>query len=589
MYTNLKTYQIIIALLKKCGISHCVLSAGSRNVPFVHSVEEDPFFKCYSVVDERSAAYFALGLSQQIHEPVLISCTASTASSNYWPAIGEAFYQGVPIIVLTSDRNPSMLHQWEDQMIDQVGMFDRHVRKSVNLPLINDQDDWLFCQRLVNEALLELDHNGTGPVHINVPMKDYNNSFEFTQLPQVTKIDRIGFFSDSSLWNAKMMQLLNSKRILVTCGQNSYVPSELNSALSEFFQKFNVAISVEHMSNIDCDGSILTTVCMDGRYINNKKFKDFLPDIVISFGYNISQGLKEKLREYCGQYEHWSIQPDGQVVDMYKSITSVFECPPTYFFDYFNKCTENSVKNDFQYYTDLKKYADSVIIPDFKFSQVYAIREVVEKIPSGSILHLSINNAIRITNFFRLKPRVKVYANIGTYGIDGCLSSLLGQAAASEELCFLIIGDLAFFYDMNALRIRHVGSNIRILMINNQGGGEFYYNGSWRNESSDLHTTARHHTKAEGWVKENDFTYLAAHDEKSFKDSMDIFMNKDVKTSVFLEVFTEMKNDSDIIHEFYNLSRPKDSKEELIKKGKEMVRSVLPVNAARTIKEILKR
>lgn len=115
MYTNLKSYQIIIALLKAYNIKHLVLSAGSRNVPFVHSVEEDSFFTCYSVVDERSAAYFALGLSQQLQEPVVISCTASTASSNYWPAIGEAFYQGVPLIILTSDRNPSMLHQWEDQ------------------------------------------------------------------------------------------------------------------------------------------------------------------------------------------------------------------------------------------------------------------------------------------------------------------------------------------------------------------------------------------------------------------------------------------------------------------------------------------
>ena len=207
MYTELKAYQIIIALLKKYGISHCVLSAGSRNVPFVHSIEEDPYFHCYSVVDERSAGYFALGLAQELNEPVVISCTSSTATCNYWPPVAEAFYQGVPIVVLTSDRDPAMLGQWEDQMIDQVGMYDRHVRKSVNLPIINSRDDEIFCQRLVNEALLELDHRGTGPVHINVPMKSYNNSFNVKTLPDVTKIDRLGINDNDSEWDKKIEKL----------------------------------------------------------------------------------------------------------------------------------------------------------------------------------------------------------------------------------------------------------------------------------------------------------------------------------------------------------------------------------------------
>ena len=188
MYTELKTYQIIIALLKKYGITHCVLSAGSRNVPFVHSIEEDPEFHCYSVVDERSAGYFALGLAQELNQPVVISCTSSTATCNYWPPVAEAFYQGVPIVVLTSDRDPEMLGQWEDQMIDQVGMYDRHVRKSVNLPIINNHDDEIYCQRLVNEALMELNHHGTGPVHINVPMKSYNNSFNVKRFQRLQSL-----------------------------------------------------------------------------------------------------------------------------------------------------------------------------------------------------------------------------------------------------------------------------------------------------------------------------------------------------------------------------------------------------------------
>ena len=425
MYTNLPSYQIIIALLKKYGIRHLVLSAGSRNVPFVHSVEEDSYFICYSVVDERSAAYFALGLSQQLQEPVVISCTASTASSNYWPAVGEAFYQGVPIIVLTSDRNPAMLHQWEDQMIDQVGMFDRHVRKSVNLPLINDESDWLWCQRLVNEALLELDHNGTGPVHINVPMKNYCMDFDVPKLPEVRQIERINVFNVNA-WGQKLKQLHKYKRILIIPGQSSYVSKEFNEALSRFFCKYNAAIAIEHMSNVECEGAILTTVCFDVRY-HHKDFYEFLPDLVVSFSYNISQGIKEQLRWFCGQYDHWAIQPDGAVVDMYNSLTAIFECPNQYFFDYMNQHASDDQRNDFQYYNAIKGYADAVKYPEFPFSSTYAVQQVVEKIPMGSVLHLAINNSIRIANFFHLNPGVRVYANIGTYGIDGSIKILWEQ------------------------------------------------------------------------------------------------------------------------------------------------------------------
>lgn len=589
MYTELKTYQIIIALLKKYGIKHCVLSAGSRNVPFVHSVEEDPDFHCYSVVDERSAGYFALGLAQQTREPVVISCTSSTATCNYWPPVAEAFYQGVPIVVLTSDRNPAMLGQWEDQMIDQVGMFDRHVRKSVNLPEVENRDDFIFCQRLVNEALLELNHRGSGPVHINVPTRYYNRSFTCKMLPEVTKIDRLDAFSPAELWQQKVDALKNSRRILITCGQNSAVSASLQVRIDAFFRKFNAAISIEYMANIESEDAINTSVCFDNRYIADHQFERLLPDIVISYGGNIMSGIKEILRHFAGRFEHWSIQEDGNVVDMYKSLTTIFECPPAYFFEYCNMHVSDDAKNDREYYNLVKKHADKVLLPTFDYCSTYAIQRVVENIPSGSILHLSINNAIRITNFFRIHPAIKVYANIGTHGIDGCLSSFIGQASAIRDLSFLITGDLAFFYDMNAIRVPYVGKNVRILMINNHGGGEFYYNKMWINEKSDLHTTARHTTKARGWVEENGFIYLSANNKASFEEAFAQFMNPVSDRPVFLEVFTEMKTDADAIADFYELSRPKDLKSEFLRKGKELAKSVIGQQRAQQIINILKK
>lgn len=580
MYTELKVYQIIIALLKKYGISRCVLSAGSRNIPFVHSVETDSFFDCYSVVDERSAGYFAIGLSQQLQEPVVISCTASTASCNYFPPVSEAFYQKVPIIVLTSDRDPARLHQWEDQMIDQVGMFDRHVVKSVNLPIIHNKADEIWCERLVNEALSELYHNGGGPVHINVPMLSYNSSFMVSELPQVKKVERVCLESDSEIWEQYVEKLKTAKRILITPGQNSSVSEKLKKSIRSFFEKYNSAIAIDYMSNIDEDYAINTSLCFEIRNISNKKFSEFLPDIVISFGGNIFQGLKGLLLNNAGKFEHWLIQPNGQMVDTFKSISLVFECTPEYFFEYYSEHSGGS-KNSMEYHNLIKEYADSVTLPEFDYCNVYAIKNMVERIPSGSILHMAINGAIRITNYSRLQPGIKVYANIGTYGIDGCMSTFLGQACASKELSFLVIGDLAYFYDMNSMRIRHVGNNVRILLINNSGGEEFYYNKTWMAPTGDLHTSARHHTKAEGWVKETGFKYLSAADKDSFDKALDEFMTPDSDKPILLEVFTEMSTDAKVLHDYYESNMT--GSEKLYQNAKQLAKQVIGQEKAKGI------
>lgn len=582
MYTELKVYQQIISALKEYNIRNCVLSAGSRNVPFVHSVEKDPFFKCYSVVDERSAGYFAIGLAQELNEPVVISCTSSTATCNYWPPVAEAYYQNVPLVILTSDRNPSMLGQWEDQMIDQVNMYERHVKKSVNLPIINDSDDEYYAERLINEALLELNHNGKGPVHINIPMKSYNNSFNTKDLPKFKKINRICKFDDDIVWNKYAEELKKYKKILVVCGQNSYVSDELNIEIKKFFQKFNCAFSTEYMSNINLDEGLNLNIVMDPRYATTKKISNYVPDLIISFGGNIFSGVKEQLRKFYKDTKHWSIQENGKVCDAFKSLDSIFECPPEYFFKKINSICKSS--NDLIYYNDLKKYVDSVIFPKFEYSHVYAIKKIVETIPENSILHLSINDSIRITNFFKLHNNIKVYANIGTHGIDGCLSSFLGQAAAHpEKPAYLIIGDLAYFYDMNATRLNSIGKNVHILMINNEGGSEFYFNKMWKDEYSDLHTTARHKNIAKGWVETNNFKYLSAHNEDDFDSNYMKFINNESDKPVFFEVFTEMKKDSEIIYNFFDLSRPKDIKSETIRKSKELIKKTIGQEKAEKI------
>lgn len=574
MYTEVKSYQFIIAMLKEKNIRNCVLSAGSRNLPFVHSVEEDDFFNCYSVVDERSAGYFALGLAQQLNEPVVISCTSSTATCNYWPPVAEAFYQNVPLIVLTSDRDPEMLGQWEDQMIDQVGMYDRHVRKSINLPIINNRNDEIYCQRLLNEAFLELNHNGfTGPIHINIPTNTYNRTFNVKELPKINVIERLSYNDSKEKWKEKQQRLKKANRILVTCGQKNYVSDELKAQINMFFKKYNSTIIVDYMSNLDFEEGINTTILMDSNYVSSDKMKELMPEIVISFGGQIFSGIKVQLKNNNGKFEHWLIQENGQVVDLYKSLKNIFECTPEYFFKFMNEEMENNTANNKIYYNEFKEYEKSIVYPEFEYCSIYTIKNVVERIPENSILHLSINDSIRITNYFKIKKNIRTYANIGTHGIDGCMSSFIGQACADiEKNSYLIIGDLAFFYDMNSLRINRMPKNVHILLINNHGGSEFYYNKIWQNSSSDMHTAARHNIKAEGWVKENGFEYLAAHDKKSFDDCLSKFMNNNTNKPILLEVFTEMSSDAKQIEKFYELSRPKNLKNEFFRVGKEIVK-----------------
>ena len=221
-------------------------------------------------------------------------------------------------------------------------------------------------------------------------------------------------------------------------------------------------------------------------------------------------------------------------------------------------------------------------MPDLPWSNALAIKKVVERVPSGWILHLAVNNAIRLTNFFELKPGVKVYANIGTHGIDGPLSSLLGQAAASGKPAYLVVGDLAFFYDMNALRLRHIGDNVRILLLNNQGGEEFYFNRMWKNEASDLHTTARHHTKAEGWVRECGFRYLSACDEVELDEALEAFLGDGAEGPVLLEVFRD-EGRPDVIYSIFDATRPRDVQSEAIRRSKELVKRTIGQEKAQRI------
>lgn len=568
MYTNIISVQIIISLLKQYNIHHLVLSPGTRDTPFVHSVEMDSFFECYSIVDERSAAYFALGLSKAINEPVVITCTSATATCNYLPAIKEAYEQGVKIIALTSDRNYRNLYQMEDQMINQINMYGKYCCSSINLPEVKEDDDIWFCEQSINKALLKQEEESK-PIQINIQISNIGN-FLVKDLPVYRKINRIN--KKQLEENSEFYQeiLSEKKRILVLCGENYTLSRDLVNLLKIFIEKYNAIVSYDHFSNIT-DKAFFRTVSIT-EAMEDIEFEDYLPDLVITIGLHSWSFIKYKLRNKKQFFEHWRINIDGEVIDGLKALKNIFKCTPEEFFEIIVKDVKS--KNDNKYYQKWDKRLKEVKYPDLGFTNFSVIRDFSKIIPDNSLLHLSILNSIRLTNFFDLKKNIKCFANIGADGIDGSLSTYMGQSRVTDNLSFLVIGDLSFLYDLNGSLIP-MKSNQRILVINNFSGGEFHNNfGLDYISTLNKHIAAGHNTKISDWVDMMDVEYMSASNQQELNDKLKIFVDRNRNKAILLEVFTDADIDAKTLKSFYNINK-KRSKRIFIKKVNRKIKRII--------------
>lgn len=546
MYTVHRNVQIILALLKKYDVKHLVLSAGTRHIPLVFSAEDDKFFKCYSIVDERSAGFFALGLIQTLNEPVAIVCTSGTAACNYVSAVTEAFYQHLPLVVLTSDRNQIYLNQQEDQCIPQMGLYQGVLKAQVNLPIVRDEKDFWYCGRLVNEALLELDHGEKGPVHINFPVDDNYpiewGTFKFDEksLPDVKKIDRVTAYDDDIVWYS-LAEQLTKKRVLLVYGQSLSLSVEEKNNLNAFCAKYNVVIASDHIGNVHVPQRVKHTVLFS--MLSGAEWDEIKPDIVITMNGSMVMNIKSTIRKYASSIEHWHVSPDGKVSDPYFCQKKIVEAPVSYFF---RRMAAESTENKNTYWPQWKAMEEKYIVNDVyqcavDYSAVYAVKELLKAIPDNSLLHISNSNNIRITNMFPIKDTVDVYCNRGTCGIDGSMSSYIAQSYITNKPSFMLIGDLSFFYDMNALWNRYCTKNTRIMLCNNGGGALFhsnFYKTVQTFDTMDVHIAAGHETSAKGWAETRGFTYLSAHDKAEYDRALLAFIGKAEKP-ILLEVFTD--------------------------------------------------
>lgn len=548
MYVNDKMVLQLVALLKKFGIKRIVVSPGSRHNKLINSLEADGSFKLYLVVDERSAAFFALGLIQESDEPVAVTCSSGTACMNYGSAIVEAFYQRLPLLVLSSDRVPELLNQCEDQMYDQASTFIGCTKYHCELPVIDTPRDEWYCNRLINEALIELTHHGRGPVHINIPFAAHHGAaYNVETLPDARKITIHQLPFKESEWQM-ISSRLNNKKVMIIWGQAVSPLKEVETSENAFAEKYNVAVLTDKMSNCHAKNAIInTTITMS--IMKDQQIPSLQPDIVISVGANyiFNNEIKAFLKK--GKAEHWQVGLEDKVCDPFHTLTDIFEMPEAYFF---NMLVDNCVsKSEGTYYTDWKTIADLPTVPDMQYCELYAITKLMSQLPANCDLQLANSQTIRMAHYIPIKESIRVNCNRGVNGIDGSMSTAVGFGADSDKPLFYITGELSFFYDMNSLSIRHLSKKTRILLINNQGGAVMY--DKPRNTATNelpIYLAAGESKVAKGWVESLGFKYLTATNKKDVDAGVNVLLDESINSPVLLEVFTNLSEDKFCIYDY---------------------------------------
>ncbi len=550
MYSDKKNILQLAALLKAHEIRHVVLCPGSRNTPIVHTLANHPFFTCYSITDERSAGFFALGLELSSGRPAAVGCTSGTALLNLHPAVAEAFYQQVPLVVISADRPAAWIGQMDGQTLPQPIVFGAFVKCSVDLPEIHTSEEEWHCNRLVNEALLELNHHGKGPVHINVPISEPLFQFTVEDLPEVRVITRYQGLNVYDRQYDDLIARLNgyTKRMMLV-GQMNLIYLFERKICKLLYKHF--AWLTEHTGNQTIPGIPVKNFDAIIYSLPEEERAKLVPDLLITYGgHVVSKRLKEFLRKHPPK-EHWHVALDGRVADTFCSLTTVIEMDP---FEFLEKVAYLMENKPCEYPKRWEQLSKQIAEPDFAFSEMAAIGKVLQSLPSEAVLHLANSSTVRYAQLYRIPDSVEVCCNRGTSGIEGSLSTALGYAWASDKLNFVLIGDLSFFYDMNALWCNHLRGNLRIMLFNN-GGGEIFQSlpGLKMEERTHRFVTATHQTKAEGWAKERGFDYMAVRTMEELEAALPAFMQAEQQGNPqFIEVFTDRAEDVRMLKEYYH-------------------------------------
>ncbi len=477
--------QKLFKIIHLKGIKHVVISPGSRSAAITIAAARHRAITSFVIPDERSACFVALGIAQSTKNTVCMITTSGTAAINLFPGISEAFYQQVPLLIITADRPEEWIDQLDGQTILQENLYGQHVKKNYQFPTHGDyiNSDW-YTQRLVNEAINLSRENPKGPVHLNVPIREpfYPSENEIAEsiepLKLINKKETDSIITESQ-WNALQSEWSKYSKILIVGGQYKKDNSHIKT-LERFGHLFKVPIIGDIISNlhsINDNKIIFHDLFLKGHLLRNDS--DLQPDIFISYGKSVlSKNLKQYLRIFKPK-AHWHIQPSGYTPDTFQSLSQILVTDPETFFssaiEKFSKI--NIEENYLKQWLEEDASASQTSLSYFnnrEFSELEASKIIIENLPDNINLHLANSMPVRLVNILSgLKNKVEIFANRGTSGIDGCTSTAVGIALVSKKLNVLISGDVAFFYDRNGLWHNNLPGNIRIIILNNHGGGIF--------------------------------------------------------------------------------------------------------------------
>lgn len=572
-YTAEKNSLILISLLKAHGIRNIIASPGATNLRLVASLQHDSYFKIYSSVDERSAAYMACGLAAESGKPVMLSCTGATSSRNYMPALTEAYYRKLPILVVTSSQYLEWIGNLKDQVTNRIQLPADIVKKSFQVDEIHcERQEW-YAVNKINEAILELTRHGGGPAHINL-VTSYNPDFSITELPLVRVIHRYNY--------KKEFPSLPKGPIGIFIGSHKRFNHEEEANIEAFCKKHHAIVFCDHTSGYYGKYKINYSLIQlqDGKIKRSLKLLIHLGEISGDM-FNISPYAQEV----------WRVSEDGEIRDPFKKLVNVFEMDVTFFFNHY---AQEDCAYPIDEYTSYKEEYEATMqsLPDLPFSNIWMASVTSEKLPEGTVLHLGILTSLRSWNFFRLPQGVTSFSNVGGFGIDGNMSTLIGASwVHPEKLYFGVVGDLSFFYDMNSLGNRHVGKNIRILLVNNGKGCEFTHH---MNMGFMLGQEAYPYVCAEGhygkqspklvrhYAEDLGFVYLTASSKEEYDKALPHFLNPSSEKPILLEAFTK---DTDENAALKIMSTIKQSYKE---QSKEMVKKVVGEENYGILKRIFK-
>lgn len=567
-YTNERNVQIVIALLKAHGIRKVVTSPGATNITFVASLMYDGWFELFSSVDERSAAYMACGMASESGEPVALSCTGATASRNYMPGLTEAYYRKLPIVAITSHQGNHRIGHLIAQNIDRRTTPADIAMLSVTLPVVKDKTDERFCEIEANKALLELRRNGGGPVHINL-FTTYSGDFSVKTLPSANVIKR-HFYYDAFPEIPK-----DNGHIAVFIGSHNDMTNEETEAIDAFCASYDAVVFCDHTSGYR------------GKYVVHTALM-FRQN---GGAGNISQiGTLIHIGEVSGDYDGlpygpkqvWRVSEDGELRDTFGKLTTVFQMREIDFFRHYS--TKES--NHTEYLSLCKEQYQAIFsqIPELPFSNIWIAQQLHDQFPSGSNLHLGILNTLRSWNMFVLPDSVTSRCNVGGFGIDGSMSSLIGASLVHpDRLYFGVFGDLSFFYDMNVLGNRHVGKNLRIMLVNNGRGTEFRnydHPGARFGEAADDYIAAAGHYGKKSkdlvrhYAEDLGFLYFSATNKEEFHAVKDTFLSSEIGSApILFECFTNSEEESNALKAIRNIIQgPGPS---TMRKAKDMIASAI--------------